>query len=212
MDSSAYEILLLDDDSAFVDAVQQLIVAEGYSCTGVTSPDAALERIRDRERPVRILIVDYLMVGITGVAVVEEARRIDPDLYIVLLTGFPQNMPGLYAMKTLEIDAYSKKSSDLSELLICIETGIKALGKAGVESGCGDALKFHERLRKLRVERNMTQEEIGDYIGVGRTTVVNYEQGRIRPTLENVVRLAKLFHVSCDYLMCDGFPGADTEL
>lgn len=200
-----YEILLLDDDRGFVEAIQLLLDAEGYVCSGYTEPEAALDRIRDAERPVRILIVDYLMVGITAQMVVEQVRAIDPRIYVILLTGYPQNMPGIYALRNLDIDGYCKKSADPTDLIVAVDTAIKAMQRTGTEGFTLGTGPFNERLKQLRIDHNLTQEELGEYLGVGRTTVVNYEQGRIRPTLENVVRLAKRFGVSCDDLLLDSF-------
>ena len=61
--------------------------------------------------------------------------------------------------------------------------------------------EFHEKIKRLRLENNKTQDEIAEYLGVGRTTVVNYEHGRIRPNLENIRKLSNLYNVTCDYLL-----------
>lgn len=198
------DILLLDDDAGFVDSIQSLLHLEGYPCFGTTKFEEIIDYVEAAKGKPQILIVDYLMVGITAFIVIEKIREIAPDTYIILLTGFAQNMPGVYAMKNLDIDAYCIKSADIDNLLVQIEMALKSVRKgchASLERQ--DELEFHERIRRLRIERNLTQEEIGSYIGVGRTTIVNYEQGRIRPTLENVMKLSKLFGVSCDYLLSE---------
>lgn len=198
------EILLLDDDQAFVGSMQELLTMEGYLCYGSTDPQEVMGRIEVDLNKAFILIIDYLMVGITALSVIEQIRSIKKNLHVIMLTGFSQNMPGLYAMKHLDIDAYCVKSPDMDPLLIQIESAIKTIRKFSASRGeVNDGLQFHERLRYLRVANDMTQEEIGDQLGVGRTTVANYEQGRIRPTLESVVKLSRLFGVSCDYLLSD---------
>ena len=49
------------------------------------------------------------------------------------------------------------------------------------------------RVRELREERAMTQQELGDAIGVTRHTIIAIEQGHYSPSLESAFRIARLF-------------------
>lgn len=62
-------------------------------------------------------------------------------------------------------------------------------------------LRFTERLRQLREERNWSQGELAKKLGVQRTAVANYEQGLNYPTLPGLDRMARLFGVSIDSLV-----------
>lgn len=57
-----------------------------------------------------------------------------------------------------------------------------------------------DRLRALRQELGLSQEEIAKKIGVSRPAYVNYEQGKSRP-VRKLEQLATLFNVSSDYIM-----------
>ncbi len=57
------------------------------------------------------------------------------------------------------------------------------------------------RLKRLRLESRLTQEQVADSIYVSSQAVGLYENDSRQPTSENVVRLASLFHVSTDYLL-----------
>lgn len=59
-----------------------------------------------------------------------------------------------------------------------------------------------ERIKKLRLEHNMTQEELGEKIGAIKQTVHKYENGTITniPT-EKIETIAKVFGVSASYIM-----------
>ena len=61
-------------------------------------------------------------------------------------------------------------------------------------------MKFNERLKLLRNELGITQKELGQRIGVGRTTISEYESGKIVPKQDGLIELAKVFNVSVDYL------------
>ena len=59
---------------------------------------------------------------------------------------------------------------------------------------------FEERLVSLRKERNISQTELGNIIGVSRWAILNYEGGKNRPDYEGLLGLADYFKVSLDYL------------
>ena len=65
------------------------------------------------------------------------------------------------------------------------------------------------RLRELRQQRNMTQLEVAESLGVSRVTITKYETGDREPDLKTAQRLAELFGVSIDYLVgaSDDDPG-----
>ncbi|SHI53775.1 helix-turn-helix domain-containing protein [Lutispora thermophila] len=60
---------------------------------------------------------------------------------------------------------------------------------------------FGERIKMLRLERNIKQSELGDAIGLTYTAVSDIERGRRTTTLEKLVALADFFDVSVDYLI-----------
>ena len=60
---------------------------------------------------------------------------------------------------------------------------------------------FAKRLKELRLEKGLTQTEVGEYLGYGYTAIANYESGRNRPSYEDLIKLCVLFHVSADYLI-----------
>ena len=59
---------------------------------------------------------------------------------------------------------------------------------------------FAERIFELRLEHGLTQEELGDVIGVKRYSIYSYEKGRACPEMKGLVALADYFDVSMDYL------------
>lgn len=60
---------------------------------------------------------------------------------------------------------------------------------------------FEDRLKKLRELSNLTQNELASKLGVTKQSVSNWENGNILPSIEMLVKIAKLFSVSTDYLL-----------
>lgn len=60
---------------------------------------------------------------------------------------------------------------------------------------------FGDRLKELRKERNLTQEDIGKICDVAKNTISNWENNINQPPLEIVKKLAHYFGVTADYLL-----------
>ncbi|APM41354.1 helix-turn-helix domain-containing protein [Clostridium kluyveri] len=61
---------------------------------------------------------------------------------------------------------------------------------------------FGDRLKELREEKELTQDELGRMLGVSRQSISSYESQDIEPSINNLVKLADIFNVSLDYLLC----------
>ena len=59
---------------------------------------------------------------------------------------------------------------------------------------------FPKRLKDLRLNAGLTQKDLAKAIEVGRTTISEYESGKIVPKQEGLLKLANHFNVSVDYL------------
>ena len=60
---------------------------------------------------------------------------------------------------------------------------------------------FAERIKELRNEQHLTQNQLADICGVKYRTYQDYEYGKCHPTALGLVFLADYFNVSLDYLM-----------
>lgn len=60
---------------------------------------------------------------------------------------------------------------------------------------------FGERLRDLRNEKHLTQDDLGEKLGVSPKTIGTWERGTREPPMKTINTLAKLFDVSTDYLL-----------
>ena len=58
----------------------------------------------------------------------------------------------------------------------------------------------YRRLRDLREDHDLTQDQLVAMLGLNKTTYTNYEQGKREIPFALVIRLAKLYNVSIDYI------------
>ena len=60
---------------------------------------------------------------------------------------------------------------------------------------------FGKRLRELRKQANMTQQQLGDTVGVTKVSICCYENGTRTPTLDTLILLADNLNTSLSYLL-----------
>ena len=61
-------------------------------------------------------------------------------------------------------------------------------------------IKFSDRLKELRIERQVGQIELSNAIGVSKGIISLWENGLREPKLSNLIALSQYFKVSLDYL------------
>lgn len=62
-------------------------------------------------------------------------------------------------------------------------------------------MNMGEKLKSLRLEKKLTQKQVADRIGLAISAVSSYESGSRYPSYEVLVQLARIFHVTTDYLL-----------
>ena len=59
---------------------------------------------------------------------------------------------------------------------------------------------YYRRLKDLREDHDLTQQQLVDILHMHKTTYTNYEQGKREIPFDLVIRLAKLYNVSIDFI------------
>jgi transcriptional regulator with XRE-family HTH domain len=62
-------------------------------------------------------------------------------------------------------------------------------------------MNLSEKIKKLRSENNLTQEQLAGKLQVSRSTISSWETGRSFPDLEMIIDICDSFHVSLDFLL-----------
>ena len=61
-------------------------------------------------------------------------------------------------------------------------------------------IKYNERIREIREDNSLTQQKIADLLHIGQRTYADYESGKTRIPIDNLLILAKFYNVSLDYI------------
>ncbi len=136
-----YRIIVVDDEPGIIDTLSVVLRRGGYEVVGETDPIRAIERIRQEHFD--LLVLDFLMFPLHGDQVVEEIRKFNTELYILLLTGHRELAPPLETIKALDIQGYCEKSDKFDQLILLVESGIKSIAMLQTIK------KFQEGLNKI---------------------------------------------------------------
>ncbi|MBD5156925.1 MAG: helix-turn-helix transcriptional regulator [Butyrivibrio sp.] len=60
---------------------------------------------------------------------------------------------------------------------------------------------FGDKLKMLRNSRNLTQENLAEMMGLATSAISSYESCSRRPSYEILIKYARIFHVSTDFLL-----------
>ena len=126
-ENNNYKIIAVDDERGILDSLSIFLKRSGYNFTGVTDPLEAIEKIKSEHYD--LMLLDFIMTPIHGDQVVEEIRKFNRELYILLLTGHKDLAPPLETIRKLDIQGYCEKSDKFDQLLLLIESGIKSISQ-----------------------------------------------------------------------------------
>ena len=118
-------ILTLDDDPIITSTIKSYFNRSGYDVDVENDPIAAIERVRNSSYD--ILLLDFLMAPICGDKVVEEIRKFNKDIYIILLTGHKSMAPPIKTLRDLDIQGYFEKNEKFDQLELLVESCVKSI-------------------------------------------------------------------------------------
>ena len=198
--SNGYKIIAVDDEMGIIDSLK--VYLREYSITGVTNPQEAIERVKNEHFD--LMLLDYIMTPFHGDHVVEEIRKFNKDLYILLLTGHKDLAPPLETIRKLDIQGYCEKSDKFDQLLLLIESGLKSveqmnmIKKINVELADSKELLEKSYLESIEVLRKTV--EVKDVYTRGHSDRVSEyslligEKLNLPPDQMKTLKIGALFH------------------
>src|SRR5687768_12283365 len=115
-------ILVVDDEEIMREILETLLTREGYTVRLASSGEEGLELAR--AMPFDAAIVDIMMPGIDGVATLDELKRIDEDLAVLIITAYASVGSAISAMKAGAFD-YITKPFKNDEVLVVVRNAME---------------------------------------------------------------------------------------
>ncbi len=178
---SRSKILVLDDDPNIVEVIVTRLESMDFNVHGFTDPSTALNALRHDSYCV--LVTDQKMPEMDGMVVLREAKKIDPDVEVIILTAYGSIEGAVRAIKEGAYDYISKPFEPL-ELVTKIE---KAMEK-----------------RELKQRVRFLEQEVGDSI--------EYRIYAESPAMQRTLAIARQVSDSDSTVLIQGESGTGKEL
>jgi len=111
-------VIIVDDDESFLNMLKERFVLEGYRCETATSAESALELIG--KTFFDIMLTDISFPGMKGFELTEQARKLRPEMMVIIMTGFIDEFSYDGAIEAGASD-FIKKPFTFKELKVRIE-------------------------------------------------------------------------------------------
>ncbi len=115
-------ILIVDDEKNYLVVLEALLGPEGYEILTAGTGREALHHIRESD--VDLVITDMKMPGISGMELLEEAKKIKPDLPVIMMTAYGTIEMAVEAMKKQAFD-YITKPFQNEELKLTVRKALE---------------------------------------------------------------------------------------
>jgi excisionase family DNA binding protein len=116
-------VLVVDDEAGIRELLSKTLALADYDVEAAGDGRAAIERLR--AGPYDLLITDLKMPGMDGLSLIREARRLAPELPIIIITAFSTESSAIEAIN-LGVAGYLTKPFRIAKIL---STAAKALGE-----------------------------------------------------------------------------------
>jgi len=115
-------ILVVDDEEIMREILETLLTREGYDVKLASSGEEGLELAR--ALPFDAAVVDIMMPGINGIETLDELRRLDEDLAVIIITAYASVQSAISAMKSGAFD-YITKPFKNEEVLVVVRNAME---------------------------------------------------------------------------------------
>lgn len=114
-------ILLVDDEAGILEVIGTRIRSWGYEVLEAKNGKEAIEAVKAKKAD--LVILDYMLPDMDGVAVLKEIRNINKKIPVIMLTAYP-NPTVLHETEKLGISAYVVKLSTASDMQALLKTAV----------------------------------------------------------------------------------------
>jgi len=192
-------ILVVDDDRDVCEYLEDFLTHEGYHVKSLTDPTRAVEELKQADY--HLLILDLMMPKMGGIDLLEKIRRVDDDLAVIILTGYP-SLETATASIQHEVSAYIKKPFSSDDFRDVIQRIAK---KKGLVLRREDELHatIGRNIRELRKARNLTLKQMARRTKLSVSLLSQIERAESSASVSSLFKVATALDVPITELFGD---------
>jgi two-component system, NtrC family, response regulator PilR len=171
-------ILVIDDEEIMREILETLLTREGYQVRLAANAAEGLDLVRTL--PFDAAIVDMMMPGMDGISTLDELKKIDDDLPVMMITAFASVENAISAMKRGAFD-YVMKPFKNDEVLVVVRKALEQRRLVAENRALRQNLQAHQNRFGEIIGRSQRMRQVFDLIiqaAPSRTTIlINGESG-----------------------------------
>lgn len=185
--SREINILIVDDDKDVCDYMHLLLSQNGFQVKTVTEPDTAVDELKKTDY--HVVVLDLMMPRLSGMELLEEIRKFDSDIAVVIFTGNPTVETAVASMKH-NVSDYIQKPFDIDEFTATLE-GI--LRERGFLTDPEEELliTIGRNIRNERKSRNLTLRQMSRRTGLSVSLLSQIERAESSASVSSLFKLAR---------------------
>ncbi len=117
------KLLIVEDEETLRESLTRVLTQEGYEVDGVSSSEAALETIAEKDY--KLIITDIILPGINGMQLLKRCKEKNPGLKVIIITAFASIETAVEAIRTGAFD-YLVKPIQHQEIKEVIKKALQA--------------------------------------------------------------------------------------
>jgi len=179
-------ILVVDDDRAICDYLQTLLERDGYQVKTTIDPLGVMAELKKDHY--HLVILDLMMPKRDGIEVLQEIRKIDKDIAVVIITGFPNLDTAVASMKLDAVD-YLKKPFNGDEVRQVVarvmrEKGLSLTPEEELHKALG------ESIRQLRKDKGLTLKQMSRRTGLSVSLLSQIERAETSASIPSLYKIS----------------------
>lgn len=186
------KILIIDDDKDICEYMHLLLTQGGYEVVTETSPRQALQLLKEEE--FHVVVLDIMMPELNGMEVLEEIRKFDTDIAIIIFTGFPSVDTAVTSMK-YNVSDYIKKPFDVDDFNTTLENILRDKGLL-TDPEEQLLMTIGRNIRVARKDRNLTLKQMARRTGLSVSLLSQIERAESSASVSSLYKLARALDCS----------------
>lgn len=192
-------ILVVDDDKDVCEYLEDFLSHDGYRVKTIYDPTLAMEELKQDD--FHVVILDLMMPKLSGIDLLSRIRKLDDDLAVVILTGYP-SLDSATASIEHNVSAYIKKPFSIDEFREVLQRIAK---KKGLVLRREDALHvtIGRNIRELRKKGGLTLKQMSRRTKLSVSLLSQIERAESSASVSSLFKIATALDVPITQLFGD---------
>ena len=188
---SQLSLLVIDDDKDVCEYLEDFLTNDGHRVVTVNDPTRVVDVLKGEE--FHIAILDLMMPKLSGIDVLGQIRKVDDDIAVVILTGYP-TLETATASIEHDVSAYVKKPFSVEEFRAVIE---RIARKKGLVLRREDELHqtIGRNIRELRKTRGLTLKQMSRRTKLSVSLLSQIERAESSASVSSLFKVATALDV-----------------